>query len=74
MDNKYGIVIVLKPCPFCGAQPIANIEDQDDRSLELTIDCSNCQANMSSYIASGSKEAASQEKAEKLCDQWNARV
>lgn len=74
-DPNFGTSPVkLKDCPFCGSVPSYYIRDHSDRSLEAVIDCPNCGAGMSKYLAFGSKEPASDQKAQELAGNWNMRT
>lgn len=66
--------VEFKPCPFCGTEPSAYIEDDDQRNLILHISCGKCNAEMTGYLASGSREPLNQDRKKALIEQWNSRV
>ncbi len=63
----------IKSCPFCGNKAVGHEYDRDDRSVEFKIECTNCMANMWTYIAYGS-EAIDQNKKQELIYSWNTRI
>lgn len=68
-DTKYE---GLKPCPFCGSQPIWHLKGNDvTPSRTVVIKCPNCRAKME---MSARYWWDSVELAEHILEKWNKRI
>lgn len=56
-ELQIAATISLPPCPFCGAQPVAFVEANDDTGLFVgRVACTNCHGEMH-YCGKGRVEA-----------------
>lgn len=67
----------LKPCPFCGEEPITKVKvcrGISSSEIRYSIECKYCDISIGAYITTGDPFNNAQSAMDRAIENWNRRT